>query len=340
MARKPRIEFPGATYHVMCRGNQRAPVFLEDQDRCRFLDTVDEIVKRTGWRTYAYVLMPNHYHWLFQTPEANLVTGMKWFQGTYTQRFNHRHGRSGHLFQGRYKALLVDQDPDYLGTVANYIHLNPARARLFDLKEGRLVDYRWSSYPALIRPARRPSWLHAEGVLNVLGVEDDAKGRGWYRRLMQRRMLEIASSQTPWEADARWEEIRSGWCFGGEVFREYLLERLGEIIGKNGKRVSYDGEAVRMHDEWEAQRLLAAGLKALGMEAKGLQHLRKSAPAKQVLAWLIRKRTCVSNGWITEQLDMGRATNLSRQIREVEEERSPEIQELRRTVEEKIKISD
>ena len=98
MPRKPRIEYEGAVYHVMCRGNGGEAIFWSDKDRELFIDTLDEACGRCGWRIHAYVLMGNHYHLLLETPEANLVDGMKWFQGTYTQRFNSRNRRWGHLF--------------------------------------------------------------------------------------------------------------------------------------------------------------------------------------------------------------------------------------------------
>ena len=107
MPRKPRVEYSGAVYHVMCRGNGGQAIFADDLDRGMFLDVLDEVCERCGWRIHAYVLMGNHYHVLLETPEPNLVAGMKWLQGTYTQRYNARHRRWGHLFQGRYKALPV-----------------------------------------------------------------------------------------------------------------------------------------------------------------------------------------------------------------------------------------
>ena len=108
MARKVRVEFEGATYHVMCRGDRRENIFEDDLDRARFLETLREVCRRTGWKIHAYVLMSNHYHWLLETPEANLVAGMRWFQSCYTARYNRRHRKAGHLFQGRYKAMLVE----------------------------------------------------------------------------------------------------------------------------------------------------------------------------------------------------------------------------------------
>ncbi len=132
MARPLRIEYPGATYHVMARGNQGRAIFKDDQDRRRWVETLAEACGKTGWRIHAYVLMHNHYHVLAETPEGNLVAGMKWLQGTYTQRYNGRHQCCGHLFQGRYKAVPVEaENAGYLETVSTYIHLNPARAGPF-----------------------------------------------------------------------------------------------------------------------------------------------------------------------------------------------------------------
>ena len=132
MGRKPRIEYAGATYHVMCRGNRREDIFENDGDRKIFLKTLGEVCERTGWRVCAYVLMPNHYHMVLGTPEANLVAGMKWFQGTYTKRYNARNKKWGHLFQGRYKSVVIDpEEVGYFRTACDYVHLNPPRAHLW-----------------------------------------------------------------------------------------------------------------------------------------------------------------------------------------------------------------
>ena len=148
MARPLRIEYAGAVYHVMARGNQGRAIFRDDQDCRCFLDTVGEACEKTGWWIHAYVLMGNHYHLLVETPEGNLVAGMKWLQGTYTQRFNSRHEVFGHLYQGRYKAVIIDgSSPGYFEVVGTYIHLNPARAGLIGMGQEPLKRYRWSSYP-------------------------------------------------------------------------------------------------------------------------------------------------------------------------------------------------
>ena len=142
MARMPRVEFDGALYHLLCRGDRREAIFLDERDREIFLATLGEICQRNGWRVHAYILMSNHYHLLVETPKGNLVRGMHWFQATCTTRYNRRHGLSGHLFAGRYKSLLIDpEERGYLATVSDYIHLNPARAHL--MGEKPLGTYRW-----------------------------------------------------------------------------------------------------------------------------------------------------------------------------------------------------
>lgn len=291
MARKPRVEFEGATYHVMCRGNHQEPIFKEDQDHEIFLETLNEVSERNGWLIHAFVLMGNHYHLLIETPEPNLVDGMRWFQSTYTQRFNARHKQWGHLFQGRYKALLID-DGEYFRTVADYIHLNPARAHCFDLETGALTDYRWSSFCGYMRPTKRSSFLTVGRVLQNQGFADDASGRIQYRNYMNKRVLEILHSKDPKEADEAWRKIRRGWVFGSEDFCMEMREALGGVVcGK--RRDSFMGEEIRKHDEKEAEMLLQFGLKVCGIAENDLSGLKKGDDRKKVIAWLIRKKTSV-----------------------------------------------
>ena len=161
MPGKIRIQCQGASYHIMSRGDQYEPIFLSDKDRHSFLKTPGETCQHTGWIIHGYVLMDNHYHMLVETPEANLVDGMRWFQSTYTRRFNGRNKYVGHVFQGRYHALIIDpKEREYFLTVSEYPHLNPARAGLLDKQNPRLSTYGWSSYPYYLKPpGKRPSWL-------------------------------------------------------------------------------------------------------------------------------------------------------------------------------------
>lgn len=136
MARAPRIEFPGALYHVMSRGNHLERIFQDNTDRSLLLATLGHAAKSSGWSIHSFVFMSNHYHLLIETHRATLVKGMQYLNATYTRRYNLRHKTFGHLLQGRYKALLIDPaSPNHFLTVSDYIHLNPIRARVIrDLK--------------------------------------------------------------------------------------------------------------------------------------------------------------------------------------------------------------
>ena len=163
MARKVRIQYPGAIYHAMNRGDRREVIFQDDQDRRRFVETLAEACQKAEWQVHAYCLMSNHFHLVVETPRPNLVEGMKWFLGTYTIRYNRRHREFGHLFSGRYKALVVEGSGNgYLKAVCDYVHLNPVRARLLG-PEQALSEYIWSSFPLyLADPAQLPAWLCVE----------------------------------------------------------------------------------------------------------------------------------------------------------------------------------
>ncbi len=176
MARQLRVEYEGAIYHVMNRGDRREAIFRDDGDREIFLRALGETCEKAGWQVHAYCLMGNHFHLVIETPHPTLVRGMKWFLGTYTQRFNSRHKERGHLFAGRYKSLLVDEADDlYLRVVCDYVHLNPFRAGL--LEEGdALESYPWSSYAHyLAEPKKRPPWLRTDRYLGEYGVTCDDK---------------------------------------------------------------------------------------------------------------------------------------------------------------------
>src|SRR5215472_13999298 len=136
MARKLRVQYPGAIYHVMSRGDHLEVIFREHRDAELFLVTLHDAATKTDWQVHAFCLMSDHFHLVLETPRANLVEGMKWLLGTYTARFNRKHKLFGHLFSGRYKALIVDGSGNgYLKSVCDYVHLNPARAKLLTSKD-------------------------------------------------------------------------------------------------------------------------------------------------------------------------------------------------------------
>ena len=163
MSRPLRIEFAGALYHVTARGDGREDIYFEEADRRLFLDVLGRVCHRYNWVIHAYCLMSNHYHLLVETPEANLSKGMRQLNGVYTQRINKVHGRVGHVFQGRYKAILVQKDA-YLLELARYIVLNPVRAGMVSAAD----DWPWSSYRATVGTDNAPNWLDTRWILSTL----------------------------------------------------------------------------------------------------------------------------------------------------------------------------
>ncbi|MBX9904065.1 MAG: transposase [Burkholderiales bacterium] len=166
MARPLRLELAGALYHVTSRGDGREDIYRSDEDRLAWQEVLAAVCRRFNWVCHAYCQMTNHYHVVVETPEANLSEGMRQLNGVYTQRFNRSHGRVGHVFQGRFKAILVDKD-SYLLELARYVVLNPLRAKMVR----RLEQWPWSSYLATCGQADRPDWLQVDFVLSQFSAQ-------------------------------------------------------------------------------------------------------------------------------------------------------------------------
>ncbi|NLE66946.1 MAG: transposase [Lentisphaerae bacterium] len=328
------MEYVGALYHVMSRGDRGRAIVRGDADRERFFETLGETCERTGWIVHAYVLMTNHYHLLLETPEANLVQGMKWFLSTYTLRYNARYRQRGHVFQGRYKAVALEaEESGYTERVSTYIHLNPLRAGLVHWPEEEVWAYPWSSVPAYMGQARKPAWLSTTRVVECVGI--DARRRDWgrqYARYLESRCRQWASEDGRNALMGDWKEIQRGWCLGGDMFRETLLEALGPKI-KGGKRESYGGDAKRAHDDRAAAAWLRQGLAAYSLTAERLARLKKSDKRKLVLAWWLSRHTSVGADWISTRLAMGHRTSVSKAARLVEQGGDPDPQRLRRLLE-------
>jgi putative transposase len=332
MARPLRIQYPGAVYHVMARGNHGQEIFQDDRDRRCFLETLGEACEKTGWLIHAYVLMGNHYHLLVETPEGNLVEGMKWVQGAYTQRYNSRHKLFGHLFQGRYKAVIVDgHGEDYFPVVSTYIHLNPARAGLIRIGEERLKRYYWSSYPwYLNRAGKRAGWLRTERVMGNLGFgPKEVKG---YEAYIEGRVLELGSKAGRKGLDEEWKALRRGWYVGDEGFAEKLEEHLEQVM-KGRRRESHSGEAKAAHDEAAAEQELQRAFRALGLNEAALEQFPKGAAEKVVTAWWLRRRTTVSLRWVSGRLGMGHYSRVTQAIRRAECRPGRKIKQIKRKLE-------
>lgn len=299
MARQLRIEYAGAIYHVMNRGDRKESIFLDDKDRREFLRTLGEVCARAGWQVHAYCLMGNHFHLVLETPQPTLVTGMKWFLGTYTQRFNARHRLRGHLFAGRYKSLLVDGSDDmYLRVVCDYVHLNPARAGLLG-EGGRLEDYAWSSFPEYLKAAkRRPSWLRVDRLFGEMGIRRD---NNWGRRKFGEIMAERCGLESHADEEL-WKGIRRGWKLGAEDFVERLVA-MGH--GDAGNPGIHSREAVEETMEEKARGIVRFFLMERGLGLEEFRKLRKGHADKIVLARELRRNTTMSMAWIAKELNAG-----------------------------------
>jgi REP element-mobilizing transposase RayT len=294
VARKLRIQYPGALYHVMNRGDRREAIFEDDTDRRRFLETLAEACQKTGWRVHAFCLMSNHFHLVIETPQANLAAGMKWLLSTYTARFNRRHKEFGHLFSGRYKSLVVDGSGNgYLKTVCDYVHLNPARAKLLS-PEQALKSFAWSSYPLYLKsPAGRPPWLGVERLFGEWGIPKDSEaGRRVFAQGMEKRRQEDLGEE--------FKAVERGWYLGDEEFRQELLE---QVTAKPS--FSHYGEIVQEAAEAQAERLIKSGLKRLKWTEKDLSARRKGDAGKVKLASELRSKTTMPLLWIANRLKMG-----------------------------------
>jgi len=206
MARPLRLEFAGAVYHLTARGDRQEPIFLNDADRRKFLDLLGKEVQQQGWICYAYCLMDNHYHLLIETPQANLVAGMRRLNGVYTQAFNRRRKKPGHVFQGRYKSILVDKDY-YLQELCRYIVLNPVRAEMVKAPE----QWSWSSYCATAGLVKGPGWFSAEKVLDLF-----TGNRKRYRGFV---LDGIGKGSV-------WEDLTGQIYLGGERFLERMQDKV------------------------------------------------------------------------------------------------------------------
>jgi len=280
MARAWRIEYEGAFYHLLSRGNERRDIFIDENDRHMFLDTVGEMSERFDVDIFAYVLMGNHYHLLARTRRANLIRAMQWFGATYTSRFNCRHARNGHLFQGRYKSIVVQNDA-YVMQLSCYIHRNPLRAGIAK----RLANYPWSSYRAYAYGKKAQAWLSTE---LILGQFADKERHRFYREKVQ-----LYSK----EEKLLWEDFRHGCFLGSKKFvaqmrKRYLPQKPhNEIPGQKQLADSFNPEIILR----KAAKVLNCDFKRL-LKSGRLSGLEKDQ--RDLLIYLIWKTGRLTNARI------------------------------------------
>ena len=330
MPRQLRLEYEGAVYHVMARGDRGEAIYRDNRDRLAWLDYLAQVCRRTEWRVYGWVLMGNHYHLLVETPRANLVKGMQWLQTAYTVWFNRRHDLTGHLFGGRYKAVLIDEgEPQgkmlygYVGTVLDYLHLNPVRAGIVGGTSGKsLLDYPWSSLTGayLCSPRKRPQWANLQMGFSVFGLKDSAAGR---RQFLER--LELREREEPGrscgarlpEGQSLQSTLRRGWYFGSQAFREHLLALLPRSDANVGLDQGQHYEAAAlMRDaaEQQAEKIFRRELRTAGVTERAVNERPRSDPLKWKIASAMRTETTLSLKWIGRRLNLGSASNVCHKI--------------------------
>lgn len=250
MARPLRIEYPGAIYHLTARGNAREPIFLSDADRVMFLDILGDLVERYHLCCHGYCLMDNHYHLLLETPEANLSLGMRQLGGIYTQKFNRRHNRVGHLFQGRYTSIVIEKE-SHLLELCRYIVLNPVRATMV----AQPGDYPWSSYLATAGGTDKPRFLRIDWILAQFG-ENHMTAQQQYRDFVAAGIGE----------ESPWKNLKGQCLLGGERFLNRLLPQLDQKRGETEipRRARFVGRP-QLTDLFHARQGISERNKAIAM---------------------------------------------------------------------------
>lgn len=211
MARPLRIEFAGALYHITSRGNERKAIYFDDADFEKFLSILGKVCERYNWMVYAYCLMGNHYHLLLETPEANLSMGMRQLNGTFTQAINRKYQRVGHLFQGRFKAILVDKDA-YLLELSRYVVLNPVRANMVQ----SLDDWPWSSWHVMTGKAAPPDWLYTDALLAMFAKQATVAREKYVKFVFQGKNVPV------------WDKLSNQIFLGNDDFVQRHLALLND----------------------------------------------------------------------------------------------------------------
>ena len=299
MARPLRVLYPGALYHVTARGNERKAIFRADADREHFLAVLAQAVERYRLSLHAYVLMDNHYHLLLETQEANLSLALRHVNGVYTGFFNRTHERVGHLFQGRYKAIIVDKE-SYLLELSRYIHLNPVRT-----KQGHpLARYSWSSYWDYIGRRQAPSWLTRDVVLGEVG------GAG---RQSEQRYQSFVEEGAKAGVSSPWERVVAQVALGGERFVASLRRRVNTAPDRDVPSRRHLAE----RPSWKA---IEQAVKASSESLRALRSGRRSDPVRAVLVYLARERGGLSLRDVATLIGREEAT-VSQHARRVAERR-------------------
>jgi putative transposase len=261
MARPWRVQFEDAVYHIASRGNGGHKIFLDDHDRQDFLNLLARASERFHLEIFCFCLMSNHYHLLLRTADANLSPAMQWLNTTHAVRFKTRHRRSGHFFQGRFKSVLVEDEPHWQH-LSFYIHLNPVRAGMVEDP----AQYKWSSYPDYIRSNSRFEWLCREQILSSLAKDQSAQ-----RRSYRKQCLELANKKP-----AFWRDVREAVIIGSDEFKERIMRKFSPAGRKEDVTEYRKIERAGKNIEQELDKLA----RALGIEVSMFRKRADHIPAR------------------------------------------------------------
>jgi REP element-mobilizing transposase RayT len=292
MPRRLRIQYPGAIYHIMSRGNARQDIVRDDLDRERLLSVLGRTVERFGWRLFAFVLMTNHLHLVLKTPQPNLSKGMQWFLSSYANAWARRHKFVGHVLQGRYRTELVE-DETYLWVLSRYVHLNPVRAGLVTEPEA----WSWSSYPGYAGKSRRWPWVAEEELLSAwsgaFGGADPAES---YRTFVTAGVVDPPSPP--------WSGARHGWVVGSPGFVERLRREVAKCPPRETRRET------REVLEIDLERISKVVGESYGVDAAEFARRGSRHPARAALAYLARRYTMSTNASLVPVLGLSRAESV------------------------------
>lgn len=309
MSRQLRIQFPGAIYHVTSRGDRRQAIVLDDVDRNTFFERIGKTVEKYDWQMFAATLMTNHFHLFFRTPQANLSRGMQFLLSGYAAWWNVRHSKNGHVFQGRFRGHLVENET-YFWAVSRYVHLNPVPV-LVELPE----QWKWSSYAGYIDVRRRVSWIDYQTLLdawqgNAGGVDPMQS----YQRYVESALA------TPQRSP--FENAIDGWILGSERFADHVRA----LISPSSRQPT--ATKARRSTPLGKDQLLQTVCEVFDISPAALSERGKRHPARALFAYLGYYQTDATLRELAEQLGLSRADSVPTQIRRVTE--SPPNSELRR----------
>lgn len=295
MARKLRIQYQGAMYHVINRGNYRRDLFTSHGEAEAFLEAVREAKERMGWRIHAYALMSNHYHLALETPEPNLVEGMHWLQGTWANRFNRFRKEHGQLFQGRYRSLLIENEA-IMAKVVDYIHLNPIRARIVPAEQ--VKAYRWTSLSGIVEG---DGWIDGDGWR---GADRFGDGKG-DRKAYEAYLIEVGCDEKKWD-ELGLKGLSTGWALGSSSWRQAIAKEHGQMALNPGLELK---EARELREgAWEAA--VQRELRRLNKKESDLLTKPRRQPWKIEVAAAIRKNCGASVVWLADRLALGKPASL------------------------------